>query len=73
VYFMNWFHMVYFHVIIEVSPPVQTRIKRSLPKFGYVFQQCLYIVVLGPKFLNVVFYSLFCSSFTLLPFWFFVF
>jgi hypothetical protein len=73
VYFMNWFCMAYFQAIIEVSPPVRTRIQKFAQILGMCFNNVFVFFVLDTKFLNVIFYSLFCFSFTLLPFGFFVF
>jgi hypothetical protein len=55
--------MAYFHAIIKVSPPVQTRMKKFAQILGMCFSNVFVFFVLGPKFLNVVFYSLFCIQF----------
>jgi hypothetical protein len=65
--------MAYFHAIIKVSSPVQTRIKKFAQILSMCFSNVFVFFVLGPKFLNVVFYSLFCFRFHFAPFWFFCF
>jgi hypothetical protein len=60
VYFMNWFRMVYFHVIIEVSPPVRTRIKKFAQILGMCFSNVFVFLFWVPSFLILFF--LHCSA-----------
>jgi hypothetical protein len=60
VYFMNWFCMAYFHVIIEVSPPVRTRIKKFAQILGMCFSNVFVLLFWVPSFLMLFFIH--CSA-----------
>jgi hypothetical protein len=60
VYFMNWFCTAYFHAIIEVSPPVWTRIKKFAQILGMCFNNVFVFLFWVPSFLMLFFIH--CSA-----------